>query len=117
MPRPKIAHRITLPGGKVVVLTELRSSELLLADEMIGNAYTTQGAKSLASGLEGLRMSIREISDRKVTRGDLEGDKLDDEFTATELAILSHRYALLHSASDDTLKAVTAGMTLVVEQS
>lgn len=89
------AFEIVLPGGKTVVLVELKSGQLLQAMKAATGAGDGPAAE-MAIGFEGLRLSVRKVGARDVSYNDLVGDFLDDLFSSVEIMTLVQAWQSIH---------------------
>jgi len=96
------AFEIELPGQKKVVLVELKPSQLQQAMQLGGGPT----GNSLATAMEGLRLSIREIDGRKVGYNDLAGERLDDAFRTRDVMLLVGVWNEMHFPSEEEAKAI-----------
>lgn len=108
---PKKAYIVELPGlteeaaPREVVLVQLGVSEFQQSMSLVGN-IESDDARSFAEGIEGLRLSVRKIDGKEVTREDLQGRLWDDHFDMIETSLLAQQFSKIHAPA----KGVVAGL-------
>ena len=112
MARPRNAFEVQLPGDRKVVMAELRSGEVRQCMVLAGNS-AVQSAQEFDTALEGLRLSVREIDGKSVTRDSLEGSMLDDQFSIAELMLLMDAWRSIHMPSAKQVRDVRGNLKAI----
>lgn len=111
MPKLKKAFIVELPGAtpegppREVVIATLGVGEFQMSMSLVGN-IESDDARSFAEGIEGLRLAIRKIDGRDVSREDLQGSLWDEYFDMAETSLLAQKFGEIHAPA----KGVKVGM-------
>lgn len=111
-PKPRNAYEIVLPGKRKVVFVELKTGEMKMALQL-ASKERAEAARNFVAGIEGLKLSIREVDGRKVGYDDFKGDAWDDMFSARETNLLVRAWNKVHSPTDEEAEEVEGGLTAV----
>jgi hypothetical protein len=105
MARIRNAYEVELPGARKVVMAELGSGDVRQCMVLAGN-QRVQAAQEFDTALEGLRMSLRQVDGKAVTRDDIEGRLLDDLFSMSEIMLLVDVWRQIHMPNVGQVEAV-----------
>lgn len=107
------AYEVELGDGRMVVLRELKSREMV--DVMAAGDKHGKVSGEMAISFEGLRYSIVKIDGKDINYAMLAGDFLDEEFSIAEMMILQRAWQAIHLPDAEEAEGIKGKLKAVAQ--